>query len=108
MSSDALSSEQAARGLRPPWDAAAARALARAHGAGMAAHPSIDLPFEEFARRAWDLARRRVRAAGARDADERARTAIEGCAAADLYRATACEAGVSGAWEALAADLLPR
>jgi RNA polymerase sigma factor (sigma-70 family) len=71
-------------------------ATARAHEAARTAFPDVDLPREAFDR-AWHRALERRPAS----ADDPSR-------AADVFLATACDAGVVGAWDALVAEYVPR
>jgi RNA polymerase sigma-70 factor (ECF subfamily) len=106
--------------MRGPGDASApgsgaapeVEALLRGgHDAGRAAHPGIDLPHEAFARRATDLAQRRLRRIGpalaAAGYAAALAEALSRAALADLFLAVACEEGVPGAWDAFAARYGP-
>jgi len=73
--------------------------LLRGFEEGRVAHGPLALPFEVFARRAEDLAARRLRAAGADPSPEETAALLSRAALADLFLASACEEGVAGAWE---------
>jgi len=78
--------------------------LESAHAAGLAAHPGIDLPFDQFARRL-------VEDSGAGDdsvAPVSLASRISNIQAADYYLASACERSCPDAWERLLELYLPR
>jgi RNA polymerase sigma factor (sigma-70 family) len=68
----------------------------------------FDLPVDRFAERAAALVARRLDRAGLERTPAAARETLGRTARADLALAVACDEGVSGAWEALVARLLPR
>jgi len=82
--------------------------LRRGFAAGVAEHGRLDLPFDDFACRALACAARRVEESGLpRTADQTAQV-LERLAAADLYLALACDAGLPRAWQAFTERFLPR
>jgi RNA polymerase sigma factor (sigma-70 family) len=81
--------------------------LRRGYAEGRAAHGPLALSFDAYARRAVDLAEKRLRRAGAAATREEVAEALSKAALADLYLAVACEEGAPGAWEAFTARFGP-
>jgi RNA polymerase sigma factor (sigma-70 family) len=82
--------------------------LRRGFQAGVAEHGRLDLPFEDFARRALDCASRRVEESGLPRTPEQTAEVLERLAAADLYLAAACDLGLPPAWQVFTERFLPR
>jgi RNA polymerase sigma-70 factor (ECF subfamily) len=81
--------------------------LHRAHDDGRREYPGVALDFAVYARRALDLATRRVERGGVAPTDARVDDALERAHGADLYLAIACDAGLARSWETLEERVLP-
>jgi RNA polymerase sigma factor (sigma-70 family) len=76
--------------------------LRRAHEAGRLAHGDLALSFQDFTDYVQPRLGRRLERSGLAVAPLRVGTLLGADAAADLFLAAACDAGVEGAWERLA------
>jgi RNA polymerase sigma factor (sigma-70 family) len=82
--------------------------LRRAFEAGRKEYGLLPLPFETFARRVIQLARRRLAVYRLAETRERMAEYFAAAAGADLFLASACEEGIPAAWDAFVRRFVPR
>ncbi|HKB16926.1 MAG TPA: hypothetical protein VKF62_12740, partial [Planctomycetota bacterium] len=96
-------------GASIPWEGSALEPLLRhAFESGAGEYGTLPLSLHTFARRALELARRRLLRSGVPDSPERLGEVLERVAGADLYLSIACEEGLGAAWEVFTARFVPR